>query len=121
MIKVFLFWGFSICEDRKPLFSLWYLRRYGLKKNVIKCLLNFACKGIESPPCYCTEGFHLLDIRVLRHTCSAILPGCKSAYSVLHEKQGQAFFTPGSSLCPTMRARGYSALSAFSKDQSEAF
>ena len=45
----------------------------------------------------------------------------KSAYSVLQEKQGQAFFTPGSSLCPTMRALGYSARRSFSRDQREAF
>lgn len=73
MIKVFLFWGFSICEDRKPLFSLWYLRRYGLKKNVIKCLLNFACKGTESPPCYYTEGFHLLTSYILHQTSKGTL------------------------------------------------
>lgn len=47
--------------------------------------------------------------------------GCKSAYSVLQGKQGQAFFTPGSSLCPTMRALGYSARRSFSSDQREAF
>ena len=47
--------------------------------------------------------------------------GCNSAYSVLQEKQGQAFLTPGSSLCPTMRASGYSARRSFSSDKRATF
>ena len=54
-------------------------------------------------------------------SCVFYSAGCKSAYSVLHEKQGQAFLTPGNSLCPTMRALGYSARSSFSSDRRDAF